>query len=100
LQGTGPAAGALAEADYTSDSISFEPGDIIVLYTDGATEARSEGKFLGTDGLRKIVGDHIRRNLGDLAKAVLGSVRSYAKGHLRDDVAVLVIKARVPGELF
>lgn len=100
LQTTGPAAGALAEADYTSDTVPFEPGDMIIFYTDGATEARCEGKFLGTEGLRKIITDQLRRNMDNLAKAILSGVRSYAKGHLRDDIAVLVVKARTPGALF
>ena len=100
LQTTGPAAGALAEADYTSETVTFEPGDMIIFYTDGATEARCEGKFLGTEGLRKIITDQLRRNMDNLAKAILSGVRSYAKGHLRDDIAVLVVKARTPGALF
>ena len=100
LRTTGPAVGALTEADYTLDTVTFGSEDMIIFYTDGATEARYEGKFLGTDGLKKIISDQMRRNLDNLAKAIINGVRSYAKGHLRDDIAILVVKARTPGALF
>jgi len=101
LAATGPAAGALADGEYTSEEISFEPGDMLIFYTDGATEARSsDGKFLGTEGLQKIVADNLHRGFDDLPEVMLTGVRSYAKGYLRDDVAILVVKARTPGALF
>jgi len=100
LQTTGPAVGALIEAEYAVESTAFEPGDMLIFYTDGATEVRSEGKFLGTEGLQEIVSEQIRKNAEDLPAAILEAVRNYASGHLRDDVAILVIKARTPGELF
>ena len=100
LATTGPAAGALADGEYSSEDVSFEPGDMLIFYTDGATEARSEGKFLGTEGLQKIVADNLHRGFDDLPEVMLTGVRSYAKGHLRDDVAILIVKARTPGALF
>ena len=100
LASTGPAAGALADGEYHSQTIAFGPGDTLILYTDGATEARCEGKFLGTDGLQKMVAELVHKHTDDLPDAMLSSIRSYAKGHLRDDIAILAIKARVPGQLF
>ena len=100
LASTGPAAGALEEGEYRSEQIAFEPSDTLIFYTDGATEARSEGKFLGTEGLQKIITDLIGRHPDDLPKAIITSIRSYAKGRLRDDIAILTVKCRVPGALF
>ena len=100
LSSTGPAAGALVDGEYRSEVIAFNPGDTLIFYTDGATEARCEGRFLGTDGLQKIVSDLVRGRTDDLPDAMLSSIRSFAKGHLRDDIAILAIKARVPGQLF
>lgn len=102
LKTTGPAAGAIPDVEYASDVVPFGPGDVLVFYTDGATEARSEGKFLGTEGLEKIVARHIRANPRDLPEAIYSSVREYAKGRLRDDVVILCIKsaAAPPGQLF
>ena len=41
LKPTGPAVGLLQDTEYTPETISFEPGDALVGYTDGVTEARS-----------------------------------------------------------
>ncbi|HUV05017.1 MAG TPA: SpoIIE family protein phosphatase [Armatimonadota bacterium] len=100
LATTGPAVGALADGEYTSEEVPFEPGDMLIFYTDGATEARSNGKFLGTEGLQKIVADNLHRGFDGLPEVMLTGVRSYAKGYLRDDVAILIVKARTPGALF
>lgn len=100
LTTTGPAAGALVDGEYTSEQVEFRPGDMLILYTDGATEARHGDQFLGTEGLRKIVAEHIHKGVHDLPEHILQAIRSYARGHLRDDVAILVVKSRKPGALF
>jgi serine phosphatase RsbU (regulator of sigma subunit) len=100
LQTTGPAAGAVQQAEYVDERIPFEPGDMLILYTDGATEVRSEGKFLGTEGLQRLVNGQIRLGVHDLPQGILESVQSYANDYLRDDLAILVVKARTPGSLF
>lgn len=100
LASTGPAAGAVEEGDYASDTTRFMPGDTLILYTDGATEARQDGRFLGTEGLEKILKDLVPKHPDDLPEALIKSVKTYAKGRLRDDIAVLTVTSRVPGALF
>lgn len=100
LNNSGPAAGAILEAEYTSNSIILSPGDALVLYTDGATEVRNEGKYLGTEGLQTIVEEVLQQEGGDPAERVFGRINSYASGYLRDDVAIMILKRRTPGALF
>ncbi|MCL6519210.1 MAG: SpoIIE family protein phosphatase [Armatimonadetes bacterium] len=100
LNTSGPAVGALTEAEYASSAVILSPGDALVFYTDGATDARKEGKFLGTEGLEKIVASELRRNIGDPAEGIFEGINSYANGYLRDDVAILIVKVRKPGSLF
>lgn len=101
LKNTGPAVGAMMiEAEFSADTVRFEPGDILVLYTDGATDVRSEGKFLGTDGLRRFVAANIRKSPYDLPDAIMNSIRNYATGNFRDDIAILVLEGCTPGALF
>lgn len=100
LPTTGPAVGAILDAEYDAETISFEAGDTVIFYTDGATEARCDGKFLGTDGLQDIVSRLMRKEIEFLPDAILSSVRDYAGGRLRDDIAILAVKARTPGVLF
>jgi GAF domain-containing protein len=96
---TGPAAGALIDAKYTCEVVEFEPGDVFVFYTDGATEVKREGKFLETEGLKSIVLDKVKGEFEYLPQQILESIRSYGD-KLRDDVAILAIKIRTPGVLF
>lgn len=100
LDNTGPAAGALLDAEYSSDTVTLSPGDALVLYTDGATEVRNEGRYLGTEGLEEIVVKELSQDGGDPAERIFERVRSYADGYLRDDVAILLIRRRTPGALF
>jgi serine phosphatase RsbU (regulator of sigma subunit) len=68
------------------------PGDSLVLYTDGVTEARTTGAAYGHDGLEKL----LRGAAGDDAAGIAARVdRAAARaGARRDDVAVLVGRVR------
>ena len=47
--------GAYQDAQFESRSIVVDPGDTVLLYTDGVTEARSEdGRLFGDDRLRNV----------------------------------------------
>lgn len=103
LKSTGPAAGALLEAEYRIEQIPFKQGDMVIMYTDGASDARHEGKFLGTEGLHRIVANQTRIRQGDiegLPEAIIESIREYSNGYLRDDVAILIVKSKVTKALF
>lgn len=89
---TGPLLGAMAEAPYDDESVTVNPGDRILLYTDGVTEARQGNTFYGEER----VADLFARTSDRPATALLESVRGYVDGELRDDIAVLAITIRGP----
>lgn len=79
---------------YEEQSIDIHPGDKLLLYTDGVTEARPEGgEMLGEDRLVEFWA----QTAGDGAETSLRAVYQWAKefsdGHFHDDVAMLVIVA-------
>ncbi|MCX6375780.1 MAG: hypothetical protein NTU88_07075 [Armatimonadetes bacterium] len=47
-----------------------------------------------------MITDLISRHPDNLPEALITSIKSYAKSRLRDDIAILTVKARVPGALF
>lgn len=102
LKSTGVAVGAVPEAEYKAETVPFETGDILVFYTDGATDARGADGFLNTEGVHEIVKRHIRLNSRNLPLDIFSNIRKYAGDHLRDDVAILCVKSVVPppGKLF
>lgn len=100
LESTGPAVGAVEEGEYTSKTMRLDPGDTLILYTDGATEARQNGKFLGTEGLQKMLNDLVPKHPDNLPDALIQAIQTYAKDRLHDDIAVLSVTMRKPGSLF
>jgi serine phosphatase RsbU (regulator of sigma subunit) len=80
--------------DARLPEVRFElrPGDSLVLYTDGVTEARRGGAPYGHAGLEKL----LRGAVGEDAAAIAARVdRAAARaGARRDDVAVLVGRVR------
>lgn len=83
--------GALLEANYQDVSVHLEHGDLLVLVTDGLSEARREGVFFGREGVIQAVREALP--LGgteDIAHAILETGRVFAGGRFQDDVCLLV----------
>ncbi len=93
LDVTGPLLGARKGAPYEELSLQVAPGDLILLYTDGVTEARRGNIFYGEQRVRAVLKRY--STASETASGLLESVRNYAQGELRDDVAVLVVSPRV-----
>ena len=75
--------------------IILEPGDGIVLYTDGITEARNiEGEFYGVDQLSKIVSQHWHLPVTDIQQIVMKDLYRYIGSEKLSDDATLVIVRR------
>jgi serine phosphatase RsbU (regulator of sigma subunit) len=70
-------------------------GDAVVLYTDGVTEARRDNELYGVERLDRVLSEHRGRSPSDLAQKVLDDCRSFARGELADDCAVVVVKRTV-----
>jgi serine phosphatase RsbU (regulator of sigma subunit) len=75
-------------------STTLGAGEGVLLYTDGATEARSEGKLLGERGMRDRLAPLARLPARELAGALQQMVVAYADERLRDDVCFLVLRPK------
>ncbi len=91
--------GVAAGPDFQPEprKVRFGPGDTLVAYTDGATEARDDhGRYFGIEGIQRVLAvgrpDDTRGWPGTLRDAVEG----YREGPTMDDV--LVIEMRRPLE--
>lgn len=92
LEVTGALLGAMKGAPYEEGSTTVESGETILLYTDGVTEARRGNIFFGEDRVREVLAKHVGAQ--ETARDLLGAVRTFVQGELRDDVAVLVVEPR------
>ena len=91
-----PALGACLGASYQNHSRRLKPGDLLVLYTDGVTEAMSPAnEMFGDDGLL----DFVRREGSQDAKPLLDgmarAVQAHAAGAAQsDDITALAVRWR------
>ena len=91
LRATGPLLMLDPNGQYTSKEIPLDPGDLLLLYTDGLAEARSGDQLFGEDR----VANTLRRDPGIapdvLCKTLLEAARDFATEPMTDDVAILAI---------
>jgi sigma-B regulation protein RsbU (phosphoserine phosphatase) len=94
LASTGRALGFVGGGEFLCEEAAIEPGDILVMYTDGVTEARNGGTLFDVSGVR----DAVRSAAGDSAARVAELIetraREHAGGRLTDDIALLVARRR------
>ena len=88
----GGVVGVFPEIRLETTELILAPGDRIVAYTDGVTEARSGDVMLGTEGLARIAAAPTT-GPEELASRVAEGAIAFQGGLLQDDVAVLVLEA-------
>ena len=89
----GPPCGAFAGRVFENHRTDFGPGDVLVLYTDGITEARRGGREFGEHALHELLGSLAHLPAGELAARIVAAVEEWCDGGLDDDVAVAVVRA-------
>lgn len=88
-----PIVGAFEGLEYVNGAFEFERGDILYLYTDGTTEARSpSGDFFGEDMLRETLLRVCRAGVEHVPQGVLDAVEEFAGGDLHDDIAMVAVR--------
>ncbi|HWH34353.1 MAG TPA: SpoIIE family protein phosphatase [Acidimicrobiales bacterium] len=90
----GMALGLFPGADLREARISLSAGDSLVLYTDGVTEARTDGVFFGEERLMEELGRRGGSRASELAEALERAVLDHQGGEAADDIAILVVAAR------
>ncbi len=76
---------------FEQNEAQLDPGDAVVLYTDGVIEARLEGELYGVERLDETLAARHALPARALAEAVLERCRAFG-GEITDDTAVVVIK--------
>jgi len=89
----------LGDGRYMIGSEHLEPGDRILLYTDGVTEARSpDGDFFGAGRLTDLITRHLASGLNahETMRRVVRSLLEHQQDQLGDDASLLLAEWR-PG---
>jgi len=90
----GIALGVIPQITLQEEEVTLGPGDMLVAYTDGVTEAlRSDMAEFGVVGLQSTLVNLRARHASDIARAVLRAVDTFAAGEPQfDDVTMIVLK--------
>jgi len=73
--------------------VQLDPGDRIVLYTDGITDAfDSQGKMLGVAGVQRFVRETAMLPLQEMNKAILDRVAEWREGPPADDISLVLVE--------
>ena len=91
LAARGLALGIEGGQAYEEARVRLEPGDAVVLYTDGLVEARRDGELFGEERLDAALAAGGRLSAHELAESLLEGCRAFA-GELGDDCAIVVLK--------
>jgi PAS domain S-box-containing protein len=84
--------GAFPQAVFETMEARLDPGDVLLLYTDGVTEARREGELFGQPRLLKALKAIGAGDLHGLPGALLEKVLDFTGGSLQDDTVVLALR--------
>ncbi|WP_214020207.1 PP2C family protein-serine/threonine phosphatase [Methanoculleus sp.] len=94
LEPTGPVIGFLEGVEFEDVEVPLRPGDLLVFYTDGVTEAENEdGGMFGEDRLSAVIEGVADRPAAEVAEAVRDAVAAFAGDAPQfDDITVVVLR--------
>ena len=93
LEASGTPLGLLEDSQFISNSFQLGIGDVLVMYTDGITEAENpEREFWGKDGLERVLRSCRDHTPAQIVRRILDEMLAFANGlSQRDDVTLTVI---------
>jgi phosphoserine phosphatase RsbU/P len=92
LDPTGPLVGPFADAAFEDARVVLSPRDLLVLYTDGVTEAVApDGGFFSEERLQNLLRSLATRPAEAVCRAAIEAVRAFSPGDLADDATVLAL---------
>ena len=103
---TGTVVGLFPGRTYTSESLELRPGESLVLYTDGVSEAcNPSGELFGDERLHACFAEGVGKTAQESVDQLLRRVRDFAAGAApSDDITILVLRrtnaadaSRAPG---
>jgi PAS domain S-box-containing protein len=91
--------GAFEPGHWSDVDVRLEPGDAIVLYTDGVTDARGDADRFGDERLERVVAAAAGASAGTIAAQIDEALITFQAGEQqRDDIALLVLRPPPDGQ--
>ncbi|MET7452281.1 SpoIIE family protein phosphatase [Streptomyces sp. NPDC005574] len=90
-----PLLGVMEDLELYEETVTLDPGDVLLCVTDGVTERREGTRMLGDDGLSDVLTTCTGLTAGAVAARIMRAVERFASDAPSDDMAILAM--RVPG---
>ncbi|QFR96051.1 SpoIIE family protein phosphatase [Streptomyces tsukubensis] len=90
-----PLLGVMDDLELYEQTITLDPGDVLLCVTDGVTERREGTRMLGDDGLAEVLTTCTGLTAGAVAARIMRAVERFASDAPSDDMAILAM--RLPG---
>ncbi|MFE0510003.1 SpoIIE family protein phosphatase [Streptomyces sp. NPDC058964] len=90
-----PLLGVIEDLELYEQTVTLDPGDVLLCVTDGVTERREGTRMLGDDGLADVLTTCTGLTAGAVAARIMRAVERFASDAPSDDMAILAM--RVPG---
>ena len=96
LARTGMALGVSQDATWQQKILKFSPGDVLVMYTDGITEAHNrDGTFFSEARLQDSIHNHRQQSAAEILNTILGEVSRFTQqAPDQDDMALVVLSRK------
>jgi len=89
-----PLLGVIEDLELYEQTVTLDPGDVLLCVTDGVTERREGTRMLGDDGLADVLTTCTGLTAGAVAARIMRAVERFASDAPSDDMAILAM--RVP----
>ncbi|MCJ7578340.1 MAG: serine/threonine-protein phosphatase, partial [candidate division Zixibacteria bacterium] len=88
--------GISSDSEFETDSITLKPGDLLLLYTDGLTEAGlPEIEPLGEENVMDLLIRFREKSTDSIVESIIKEVEKSTKGILQtDDMAIILLKRK------
>jgi phosphoserine phosphatase RsbU/P len=87
--------GLFPDWKYPTETITLKPNDVLVIYTDGVTEANDDHRHeFGEDRLCATVRKNLQRPPAEILEAIQDAVQKFSVGEQFDDLTLVVARAR------
>ncbi len=98
LEAGGPPLGVSLDFTFQESRVGLELGDMLVLYSDGITEAPApHGELFGESRLESLIQAHAEKPLAEIKQQVLAAVHNWSGKEPEDDVTLLLVRVNGTG---
>ncbi|WP_351229144.1 SpoIIE family protein phosphatase [Streptomyces sp. NPDC002133] len=94
-----PLLGVMDDLELYEQTVTLDPGDVLLCVTDGVTERREGTRMLGDDGLVDVLTTCTGLTAGAVAARILRAVERFAAEPASDDMAILAMRVPEPQKI-